>query len=152
MLVVRRTGAALAVAAALGVPFACGGESSEISGGLPATIANQLAQRSDAAAEKLDSGDSCGAREEVEHLQTELTAAVSAGRIQDAVGRQLQAVVSRLLSQVSCEPEVTTTETETKPKSKPRPEPPAPDNSGPGGGGGGGTTTPTTTTDSGGTG
>lgn len=71
---------------------------------LPAQVASDLAARSDAVAQRLDSGDGCGARAEAEALQVDAIAAVNEGRIPARYQEELAASVATLVASVECVP------------------------------------------------
>lgn len=67
-------------------------------------MAEAFAARSDAVAQKLDRGDGCGARAEVEALHAEAIAAVNAGRIPRRYQEELVSSVAALVTSVECVP------------------------------------------------
>lgn len=95
----------MALACALLVS-ACGGEERAPAPKLPAAVAEQLAARSDAVAERLDDGDSCAARSEAEALQAEAIAAVNEQRIPRRFQEELLGSATALVESIElCVPD-----------------------------------------------
>lgn len=65
-------------------------------------MASQLADRSDAVAVKLDTGDPCGALADAESLQQQTIAAVNAGRVPPRYQEELTAAVGALAASIPC--------------------------------------------------
>jgi hypothetical protein len=85
---------------------ACGGEERPPAPKLPAAVAQELAQRSDAVADRLEAGDSCGARSEADALQSEAVAAVNERRIPQRFQEELLGTVAALAESIECMPPV----------------------------------------------
>jgi len=71
---------------------------------LPRGLADELAERSDAVAERLEAGDPCGARAEAEALQQQTIAAVNAGRVPPRFQEELTSAVGGLVASIECVP------------------------------------------------
>jgi hypothetical protein len=80
----------------------CGGEEPAPAPKLPAAVAQELAQRSDAVADRLEGGDSCAARSEADALQTEAVAAVNERRIPRRFQEELLGSVAALAESIEC--------------------------------------------------
>lgn len=99
---------------------ACGGEEPPPAPKLPAALAERLAARSDAVAERLERGDPCAAHAEAEALHAAAIAAVNAQQIPQRFHEELLGSVAALVESIECVPpppppaddEVATTETE----------------------------------------
>jgi hypothetical protein len=93
-------GAALATAS-------CGGssQSSADEPELPRALASDLAERSEAIAAALDSGDECGAATLADELKDAVDAAVAAGRIPPEFQGELEQTAVELQNGVNCTPE-----------------------------------------------
>jgi hypothetical protein len=102
----RRPELVAALAAALGLTGCGGGEERRAAPPprLPAPVASQLAERSDAVAAALNAGDSCRARDEALHLQQETIAAINARRVPAPFQEPLAASVNDLVSRIVCLP------------------------------------------------
>lgn len=104
-----RTVRAAACAGAAGLLLAgCGGERRSADPGprLPRTLAGRLAARSDAVATALRAGETCRAATHARRLQSEVVAAINAGRVGPAFQEDLQSAVNDLVDRVRCaEPE-----------------------------------------------
>jgi hypothetical protein len=85
---------------------ACGGEERPPAPKLPAAVAQELAQRSDAVATRLEAGDSCGARSEADALQSQAVAAVNERRIPQRFQEELLGTVAALAESIECVPPV----------------------------------------------
>jgi hypothetical protein len=71
---------------------------------LPAPVASQLAERSDAVAAALIAGDSCRARDEALQLQKATIAAINARRVPAPFQEPLAGSVNDLVSRIVCLP------------------------------------------------
>jgi hypothetical protein len=71
---------------------------------LPAQLARQLAERSDAVAAKLDAGDGCGALAEARRLQQQAIAAINAGRVPARLQEPLSTAANDLTVRITCAP------------------------------------------------
>jgi hypothetical protein len=71
---------------------------------LPATLAEQLAARSDAVAARLDAGDGCGALDEARRLQQQAIGAINGRRVPAAFQEGLLAATNDLVARISCVP------------------------------------------------
>jgi hypothetical protein len=67
-------------------------------------VAESLAARSDAVAERLEAGDACAARAEAETLQGEAIAAVNDGRVPGRYQEELVGSVNALVESIECVP------------------------------------------------
>ena len=67
---------------------------------LPAALAERLAARSDAVAERFDSGEACAARAEAEALQAEAIAALNERRIPRRFQEELLGSVTALVESI----------------------------------------------------
>lgn len=67
-------------------------------------LAERLAARSDAVAERLESGDACAARAEAEALQEEAIAAVNGRRVPRPFQEHLLGSVTALVESIECVP------------------------------------------------
>lgn len=85
------------------VAAGCGG-GEESASPLPAPVANELAARSDAVAERLEAGDACGARAEADALQAAAIDAVNDGRVPARYQEELVSSVGALATSVECVP------------------------------------------------
>lgn len=96
--------AAVLVAATLIAP-ACGGAegAAPAQPKLPRSLAESLAERSEAVAARLDAGDSCGAAEEAASLEEAALAAIESGRVPTAFEDELAASVAELTDGIPCE-------------------------------------------------
>ncbi|MHB1243499.1 MAG: hypothetical protein ACYC1P_08895 [Gaiellaceae bacterium] len=95
--------AVLAVACAL-LAAGCGSEERAAKPQLPGALAERLASRSDAVADRLDRGDACAARAEAEALQAETIAAVNERRVPQAFQEELLGSVTALVESIECVP------------------------------------------------
>jgi hypothetical protein len=82
----------------------CGGDERATAPPLPAAVAESLAARSDAVAERLEAGNACAARTEAEALQAEAIAAVNDERIPGRYQEELVGSVNALVESISCAP------------------------------------------------
>ena len=109
--------AALACAAALA---GCGGGEGEPERRtepprIPSALANELAERSDAVAEKIEAGDVCGAAHEADALEDRVEALIASGDIPKRYQKELHSEAMWLRDEVNC------------PQAPPPPAPPAPE-------------------------
>jgi hypothetical protein len=83
---------------------ACGGDGEEVERRtdtwptIEQSLANQLADRSDAVAARLESGDACGAAEEAARLRAEVTASI--GSIPEVYVEDFSGLVNEIQAQV----------------------------------------------------
>ena len=93
----------MALACACLVVAGCGGgEERAEPPPLPAPLAQDLAARSDAVADRLDAGDACAARTEAEALQAETIDAVNDRRVPRRYQEQLLGSVTALVESIVC--------------------------------------------------
>ena len=93
----------MALACACLVVAGCGGgEERAEPPPLPAPLAQDLAARSDAVADRLDAGDACAARTEAEALQAETIDAVNDRRVPRRYQEQLLGSVTALVESIEC--------------------------------------------------
>jgi hypothetical protein len=97
-------GAAVAAALCLNACGSEGGKGAEPPPTLPRAVASSLAARSDAVADALAAGDSCGAATLATQLQQETIAAINSGRVSGALLEPLSAGVNDLVTRVKCVP------------------------------------------------
>jgi hypothetical protein len=71
---------------------------------LPAALAGELAQASDAVAAALESGDGCSALALAQGLQQKTQAAIAAHRVAARLQQPLQATVGDLVRRIQCVP------------------------------------------------
>jgi hypothetical protein len=71
---------------------------------LPAPLAQQLAERSDAVAAKFDAGDTCGALADARALQRQVVAAINTGRVPARLQEPLSAAANDLTVRITCAP------------------------------------------------
>ena len=102
------TGAVLALAACGG-----GGDARPEEPGLPRSVAERLAQESEAVADMLDAGDVCGAAQQADKLVDSVEQAIAAGDVPDAFQAELTANAEQLQNDVNC----------PQPEPEPPPEP-----------------------------
>ena len=98
--------AALACAAAL---TGCGGGEPEPERGvdapkIPRDVADDLAARSDAVADRFEAGDVCGAAVEADALVDETRAAIDAGDVPERYQDELLATAIELQNSINCPP------------------------------------------------
>jgi hypothetical protein len=113
----RRGGTWLAALGAMLALAACGGggDARPEEPGLPRALAERLAGQSEAIADKLDAGDTCGAAQEADVLEDTVEQAIAAGDIPEAFQAELTATAKKLQNDVNC------------PAEPPPPPPPADD-------------------------
>jgi hypothetical protein len=70
----------------------------------PRSLATALAARSDAVADALAAGDSCGALAQAHRLQRQTIAAINEGRVPPRLQEQLSSAVNELVARVTCVP------------------------------------------------
>jgi hypothetical protein len=99
----REATAALIVAVAVA---GCGGNGHRATPApkLPATLAVELAQKSDEVGRKLSGGDSCGALASARELQAQATAAVGARQVPRPLQRPLLESTADLTRRIACTP------------------------------------------------
>jgi hypothetical protein len=99
----RRGGTWLAAIGAVLALGACGGgDARPEEAALPPGVAERLAEQSDAIADKLDAGDTCGAAREADLLNDEAQAAIDAGDVPPAFQAELMSTVAELVDNVNC--------------------------------------------------
>ena len=91
-------GAVLALAACGGG----GGDARSEEPGLPRGVAEQLAQESEAIAEKLEAGDVCGAAQQADTLVDSVEQAIAAGDVPEEFQAELTANAQELQNHVNC--------------------------------------------------
>lgn len=97
----------------------CGEESAEPpTPRLPAALARDLAERSDAVAASLATGDDCNAREQAEELHRTLIDAINEGRVPAELQEELSGAANALAARIECAPAA-------PPPPPPPPPPPA---------------------------
>lgn len=79
-----------------------GGEQAQATAKLPQPIADDLARRSDAVAERLDANDPCGALAEAEGLQEQTIQVVNEGRVPPRYQEELTSAVNSLVASIDC--------------------------------------------------
>jgi hypothetical protein len=77
---------------------------------LPRTVAEDLADRSDAVADALDAGDVCTAAGRADELLDATITAINSGQVPQEFQEDLQARANELVNTVNCPPPPTTTE------------------------------------------
>ena len=102
---------ALALACVL-LAAGCGGEEAAPAPRLPGALAERLAARSDAVADRLAAGDGCAARAEAQALQAEAIEAVNGRRVPRAFQEPLLGSVTALAESIECVPPVPAAEGE----------------------------------------
>lgn len=102
MRTLRRSALLLLVLAA--VAAGCGSGEPPPAPLLPAQVADALAARSDAVAQRLEQGDGCGARGEAEALQADTIAAVNSGRVPARYQEELSSAAAALVASIECVP------------------------------------------------
>ena len=100
----RELGAALAVALCLAGCGSGAGRHTAPPPRLPRALAAALAARSDAVAQALDAGDSCGALSLAQDLQRQTIAAINAGRVSGPLQEPLQGAANLLVGRIRCTP------------------------------------------------
>lgn len=99
----RRGGTWLAAAGALVALAACGGgDARPEEPGLPRAVAERLAQESEAIAERLDAGDTCGAAQQADVLENAVEEAIGNGDVPDAFQAELLETARQLQNDVNC--------------------------------------------------
>jgi multidrug efflux pump subunit AcrA (membrane-fusion protein) len=100
----RRGGTWLAATGALLALAGCGGggEARPEEPRLPRAVAERLAQESEAIADKLDAGDTCGAAQQADVLENAVEEAIGNGDIPDAFQAELLENARQLQSDVNC--------------------------------------------------
>jgi polyhydroxyalkanoate synthesis regulator phasin len=100
----RRGGTWLAATGALLALSGCGGggDARPEEPGLPRAVAERLAQESEAIADKLDAGDTCGAAEQADVLEDAVEQAISEGDIPAAFQGELLQTARQLQNDVNC--------------------------------------------------
>jgi hypothetical protein len=96
--------AALACAAAIA---GCGGDEAEPERRteppkIPSALADELAERSEAVAEKIEAGDVCGAAHEADALEDRVEALIAAGEIPRRYQEELHSEAKWLRDKVNC--------------------------------------------------
>jgi hypothetical protein len=104
----RRLELGAAAAAALCLS-ACGGAKDKAPPppAFPRSLATALAARSDAVAEALTAGNSCGALALAQQLQRQTIAAINERRVPPGLQEQLSGAVNELVARVTCIPPAT---------------------------------------------
>ena len=69
---------------------------------IPSAVANELAERSDAVADKIDAGDICGAARDADALEDRVEALIAAGEIPRRYRKELQSEAIWLQANVNC--------------------------------------------------
>lgn len=104
MQTLRRSALLLPVLAAAVAVAGCGSGEPPAAARLPSQVAEALAARSDAVAQRLEQGDACGARAEAEALQFDTIAAVNAGRVPARYQEELGSSAATLVASIECVP------------------------------------------------
>ena len=102
-----RLAAALAALACVAGLVGCGGGEAEPERTteppkIPSALANELADRSDAVAAKLEAGDTCGAAVEADALEDRVEALIAAGEIPQRYRAELRSEAVWLQDKVNC--------------------------------------------------
>jgi hypothetical protein len=100
--VMRRGGTWLAVTGATLALAACGGDAKPEEPGLPPSVAERLAGESEAIADKLDGGDTCGAAQQADVLENAVERAISAGDVPAELQSELLETARQLQNDVNC--------------------------------------------------
>jgi hypothetical protein len=101
----RRGGTWLAATGAVLVLAGCGGgDAGPEESTLSPAVAEHLAQESEAIADKLDAGDTCGAAQQADALKDEAQAAIDAGEVPTELQSELMGTVDELVNAVNCPP------------------------------------------------
>jgi hypothetical protein len=103
----RQLAAGFAVLACAATLAACGGGNEEPERRaeppkIPSALADELAQRSDTVAEKLEAGDICGAAREADVLEDRVETLIAAGEIPQRYERELESEAIWLRDNVNC--------------------------------------------------
>ena len=99
----RRGGTWLAAAGALLALTGCGGgDARPEEPGLPRAVAERLAEESEAIADKLDAGDTCGAAQQADVLEDAVEQAIGDGDIPAAFQDELLGTARQLQNDVNC--------------------------------------------------
>jgi hypothetical protein len=99
----RRGGTWLAAIGAVLALAACGGgEARPDEPGLRPRVAERLAAQSEAIADKLDAGDTCGAAQEADALEDAVEQAIGAGDVPESLQSELLATARELQNDVNC--------------------------------------------------
>jgi hypothetical protein len=103
--VARRLAAALATFACVATVAGCGGGERERRAEppkIPSAVANELAERSEAVAEKVEAGDVCGAAHEADALEDRVEALIAEGEIPARYRDELHSEAIWLRDRVNC--------------------------------------------------
>lgn len=98
----RRGGTWLAAIGAVLALAACGGDAGPEEAGLSPAVAERLAEESEAIADKLDAGDTCGAAQQADVLEDSVERAISAGDIPAEFQSELLETARQLQNDVNC--------------------------------------------------
>ena len=99
----RRGGTWLAPVGAVLALAACGGgDARPDEPGLPPSVAERLAEQSEAIADKLDAGDTCGAAQEADVLEDAVENAIGSGDVPASLQSELLATARELQNDVNC--------------------------------------------------
>jgi hypothetical protein len=100
----RRGGTWLAATGALLALSGCGGggDARPEEPGLPRAVAERLAQESEAIADKLDAGDTCGAAQQADVLEQAVEEAIGNGDVPEAFQAELLETARQLQNDVNC--------------------------------------------------
>jgi phage shock protein A len=99
----RRGGTWLAVTGALLALAGCGGgDATPEEPGLPRAVAERLAQESEAIADKLDAGDTCGAAQQADVLLDRVEQAIANGDVPVEFQGELLETARQLQNDVNC--------------------------------------------------
>ncbi len=108
----------LAILGAVLVLAACGGgEAPPEEPALPRALAQRLAEQSEAIADRLDAGDTCGAAHQADDFARAVEQAIGTGDVPAAFQRELRQTARQLQNDVNC----------PQPPPPPPPPPPAQD-------------------------
>jgi hypothetical protein len=101
----RRGGTWLAATGALVALAGCGGGGGDArpeEPGLPRAVAERLAQESEAIADMLDAGDTCGAAKQADVLEDAVEEAIGNGDVPEAFQAELLETARQLQNDVNC--------------------------------------------------